>query len=73
MATLPPNHSITFHSDEEGNLVAQINGVQGKSCEGLLDILQALGITLSEDDTPDHDRPEPVVRGRTARNRAKTQ
>jgi len=68
---LPPNHSIVFYADEVGNLVAEINGVQGKGCEGLLDTLQALGITLDEGDTPDYGRPEPVVRGRTSRTEAK--
>ena len=73
MVTLPPNHSIVFNVDEDGNLHAEVEGVQGQGCEGLLDILKELGIVLSEEHTPDYEKPDPVVRGRTARNRAKTQ
>jgi hypothetical protein len=65
MTNLPPNHSIVFWTDAEGHLVAEVNGVQGAGCDGLLDILKGLGVTVSEEDTPDHDRPSPNVRGRT--------
>lgn len=71
MQTLPPNHSIVFYADPEGNLVAEVNGVQGAGCEGLLDILKVLGVTSSEEHTPDHDKPEPQGR-QTIRKEVKT-
>lgn len=68
--TVPLNHSITFFVDEDGNLVAEVNGIQGSGCDGLLDILKELGVVQSEQDTPDHDKPEPVGRA-TARKEVK--
>ncbi len=71
MQTLPPNHSIIFHADEDGNLVAEVNGVQGTGCDGLLDVLKELGLTLHEEDTPDRDKPEPQGRSQGTRKEVK--
>jgi hypothetical protein len=55
-------HEIVFSVDEEGNLTAQVEGIHGKGCDGLLDILDELGLVLSDEKTPDWDRPEPQGR-----------
>lgn len=59
---LPPNHSIHFWVDEKGDLVAQVEGVAGHGCEGLLDILTEISVVEHEEHTPDWDKPEPQGR-----------
>lgn len=56
------NHDIVFSVDEDGNLLAQIEGVQGQGCDGLLDILAELGVVTHEEHTGDWDKPEPQGR-----------
>ena len=55
---VPKNHSIVFHTDDDGNLHATVEGVQGPGCDGLLEILEDLGVVLKEEKTKDWDRPE---------------
>lgn len=68
---IPPNHSIRFWV-EDGEIVAQVEGVSGKGCEGLLDILNSVGVTTDEEWTPDHDRPEPQGRALRPRTQQRT-
>lgn len=62
-----PQHSIRFWIDDDGNLVTEVEGVSGKGCEGLLDILKDISVVHSEEHTDDWDRPEP--QGRSVRTR----
>ena len=55
---MPPNHSIRFWMDADGNLVAEVEGVHGQGCSGLLDILKDIGIVQSEENTADWDKPD---------------
>ena len=59
---VPPNHEIILSTDADGNLHAEVAGVQGKGCEGLLDILGDLGIITAQAHTGDWDKPEPQGR-----------
>lgn len=68
MPDLAPNHTIHFGLDEEGKLFATVEGISGKGCAGLLDILKQISVVEEEEHTEDWDRPEPqgrAVRGRT--------
>ena len=56
--TMPPNHSIRFWMDKNGNLTAEVEGVHGQGCSGLLDILKDIGIVQSEENTADWDKPD---------------
>ena len=58
VAKIPPNHSIRFWMDADGNLVAEVEGVHGQGCAGLLDILKDIGIVQSEEKTADWDKPD---------------
>jgi hypothetical protein len=59
---VPPNHDIILSTDEDGNLHAEIAGVQGQGCAGLLDILGDLGIIVSQEHTGDWNKPDPQGR-----------
>lgn len=67
-----PNHKIVFGIGQDGELFAEVEGVQGKGCEGLLDILAELGFVTSEEHTDDYDKPEPqgITQAATAKIKA---
>lgn len=68
-----PQHDILFWVDPEtGELVMKVEGVTGKGCEGLLDILKDISVVSSEEHTDDWERPEPQGRSVRTRTSAKT-
>jgi hypothetical protein len=69
---LHPNHRIDVSLDTEGNVVAQIEGIQGQGCEGILDVLAEAGMITDREHTDDHDKPEPQYRGTPTRTHQKT-
>jgi hypothetical protein len=64
---VPPQHTIRFWTDEGGHFKAEVEGVHGDQCEGLLDILEDIMVIEEVEATDDRDKPSP--QGRAVRPR----
>jgi hypothetical protein len=56
---MPPKipHEIELEITPEGQIKSTVKGVEGPSCEGLLDFLAEMGEIVADKRTPDFFRP----------------
>jgi len=55
-----PNHKIILTFDAQGNPQAEVQGIKGEGCDGILSILDELGTITEDEKTPDHEKPDDV-------------
>ena len=54
MANMTPPHKIEVIIDEDGNVSAEVKGIEGALCEQISAFLKEMGTVVSDRKTPDY-------------------